>query len=381
MKTVWKIAATLFLLTLTLLSCGFIKKDMSTTINKNGSVDISFTYLVADNLANLSTGENIVMIRVDKNSPYWKTMEKRGYTVEETKKDGYTGFTATCHYDTIKDISKDYEEAQGSSILLGQFFDEDKPYFSKEYPLFLVKKGLFKDTYSTYIGYEFTRDDLKELEVLNDEDNTFLNFSLYEKEMTMTYTVTIPNNSLVQGITAIDDSTATWELPFGHTGAIDYSFTMYNRNFYLAVFGGIGLFVVIAAVVVTILLIKRKHKSLPVENTDLPAPQSPEETAALLAFISGETDTPPENLQGDSQPEPEPQPAPAPQPRPQPAPAPQPRPQSAPAPQPKPQPAPQTSGPTCPHCGGKLTIRVTATGDVAMVCENYPTTCKFTMSI
>ncbi len=424
MKTAWKIAATLFLLILTLTCCGFVRNDMSTTVNKDGSVDVSITYLVDDASANKDDDDKTPLTDVRKDSPRWKALEENGYTLSEVTDNGYTGLKATCHYDSLDAISRDAELGQGTGVVIEQLFEGSNSHFSKDQPMFTVKKGLFKDTYSTHMCYDAD----KEI-----QEAGAITFDYKISVLTKDSEILIPalnNSPIEEEKTSTGKNSAPWSFSFDSNhplASIDYSFSVYNRNFYLAIYGGIGLLVLIGAGVAALLIWKRKKKSRASETNDLPAPQSPEEAAALLAFISGETNVPPPPTETPvtqpkpqapvaqprpqapvAQPKPQapvvqPKPqAPVTQPRPQ-APVAQPKPQApvaqpkpqtpvtqprpqAPVAQPKPQapvtqPRPQAGGPTCPHCGGKLNVRVTGAGDVVMVCENYPTTCKFTMSI
>ena len=102
-----KLCFVAFLLCACLLFSGCIQSNVSVTVNKDRSMDFSATYLVTDSMANMTTSQETTLHDVDKDSPNWKTLEKRGYKVEACKESGFTGFKATRHIHSIDTVSKE----------------------------------------------------------------------------------------------------------------------------------------------------------------------------------------------------------------------------------------------------------------------------------
>ena len=312
-----KISVLALALSFVLLFSGCIKSDMHMTIHKNRSMDFSLTYLVAEQYANVATGEDVTVWSMDKNSEKWKALAGRGYSVASAKEQGYVGMKATRHYESIDDLSSE----SGIGIIVSNFFD---PEFDDS-KLFSVRRHLWTDTYTAHFVY-----DLKDMG--GDEQQMGTALTNPSELPVLTYSVTLPSEPTYQNASSIsgDRLTYTWKVPCGQLTAIDYTFTLPSRNVLYAICGGVGLLLIAAGIVVLILFLKKRKAAKPA-NEDLPAPKTEEEAAALTAAAGGDT--------------------------------------------PK-----QEENPTvCPLCGGKVTVR-TATGAQAgkefAVCEHYPT-CKF----
>ena len=405
MKQNRKLFAAVLALCMAVLCSGCIKSDMSMNIRKDRSMDFSATYLVADTLANTSTGSQTTQNGIDENSQNWKTLESRGYKLEKYAKDGYSGFKATRHFDSIDDLSKE----TGVGVVMNNFLNED----FDDSALFCVRRELLKDTYTAHFVY-----DLKEDAQATGIDSADL--AAFTSSMEITYSVTLPRKANYHNATNVsaDGLTYSWKIPYGTFTAIDYAFTLTSRN---VLYGCIGIAVLLFLIAaVTFLLVRaKKRKTAADDNEDLPAPKTPEEAAALQAMISGQP-IPEQNPTvcplcggkvtvrtaggahaGESfavcehyptckfiKPAVAPQPA-APE---KPVDAPQPVEPEKPAEEPAVEPveAPQPVEPekpanVCPLCGGKLTVRVAQSGPNAgtkyAVCEHYPAACKFAKPI
>ncbi len=346
MKQTRKFCVLALALCAAILFSGCIKSDMHMSVNKNRSMDFSATYLVADYLANMSTGDDTTQNGVDENSENWKNLTERGYTLEKIEEEGYVGFKASRHYDSIDDVSKE----GGVGITISNYLNED----FDDSMLFSVRRELLKDTYTAHFVY-----DLKgELEGSEEPVEEGSDLSAYTSAISVSYSVTLPYKANGHNASSVseDGLTYTWKIPYGSLTAIDYSFSMPSRNVFYGIVGLAALLLLI--IVIVILVVVKKHKKSAVSNEDLPAPKTPEEASASIAAAQ-----PAEPAQ-PAQPAQPTQPAQPAQPT-QPA-------------QPKP-----TN--VCPLCGGKLTIRVAQSGPNIgakyAVCEHYPTTCKFAKPI
>ena len=340
----------LFVLVFVVCLCsGCVKSDTHMTIHKDRSMDFSATYLVEDSFADMTSDEQgAAALQVNPSSDNWKNLTDRGYTVKEVKKDGYTGFQATCHFPSIDTLASD----KGVGVVLNNYLNKD----FDDSKFFTVRRKLFEDTYTAHFVYDFSDNNTTSPGGADDTD-----MSVYTSAIEVTYRVTLPCLATAHNATSVseDGLTYTWKIPYGSLTAIDYSFTMQSRNVLYFIIGGVVLVLLIAAAVVFFLLRKRK-KTAPAENADLPAPKNAEEAAALLATM------------GLPSPEPESEPEAKPEAESTPTAPP------APAPQPAPKPADPT---VCPLCGGKLTVRVAKSGAHIgakyAVCEHYPATCKY----
>ena len=418
MKQHRKLFAVVLLLCMAVLCSGCIKSDMSMNIRKNRSMDFSATYLVADTLANTSTGSQTTQNGIDENSKNWKTLESRGYKLEKYAKDSYSGFKATRHFDSIDDLSKE----TGVGVVMNNFLNED----FDDSALFCVRRELLKDTYTAHFVYDLKGD--TQATGIDSADLT-----AFTSSMEITYSVTLPRKANYHNATNVsaDGLTYSWKIPYGTFTAIDYAFTLPSRN---VLYGAIGIAVLLLLIAAAVFLILRakKRKSAAADNEDLPAPKTPEEAAALQATVA-EQPAPAQNPTvcplcggrvavrtaggahaGESfavcehyptckfikPAEPAPAPAEAPKPvepekpaEPAPAPAEAPKPvepekpaEPALAPVEAPKPVePEKPANVCPLCGGKLTVRVAKSGPNAgakyAVCEQYPATCKFAKPI
>ena len=423
MKQHRKLFAVALLLCVAVLCSGCIKSDMSMNIHKDRSMDFSATYLVANTLANASTGSQTTQNGIDENSQNWKTLESRGYKLEKCAKDGYSGFKATRHVHSIDDLSKE----TGVGVVMNNFLNED----FDDSALFCVRRELLKDTYTVHLVY-----DLKDSAQTADIDPADL--AAFTSSMEITYNVTLPRKANYHNATTVsaDGLTYSWKIPYGTFTAIDYAFTLPSRNVKYGIIGIAVLLLLIAAVVFLIVRAK-KRKAAAGSNEDLPAPKTPEEAAALQAEITGQpipeqnptvcplcggkvavrtaggahagesfavceqyptckfikpavTPQPAAPVEEPAAPEKpvEPTPAPVEEPKPapveEPAPAPVEEPTPAPVEEPKPV-EPEKPANVCPLCGGKLTVRVAQNGPNAgtkyAVCEHYSATCKFAKPI
>ncbi len=335
-----------FLLCVCLLFSGCIQSNITMTVKKDRSMDISATYLVADYLANMTTDKSTTQNGVDKDSANWKSLQDRGYTMESVKKDGYTGFKATRHFHSIDDVSK--ESGVGVTLwknTTGNFLDagfDDTTFFS-------VKREFLKDTYTAHFFYDLSPEATGITKQEASED-----LSAYLSEIEVTYTVTLPYKAIGHNATSVssDGLTYTWKIPYGRPTAIDYTFTMPSRNILYCGIGAGALLLIAAVVVVVLLLIRKKRKNTAVAQPAQPAVPQPTQPAV-------------------------PQPA-------QPA-VPQPAQPAVPQPAQPAQPSAAKPVNVCPLCGGKLSVRIASSGPNVgakyAVCEHYPATCKFARPI
>ena len=310
-----KISVLALVLSFALLFSGCIKSDMHMTIHKNRSMDFSLTYLVAEQYANVATGEEVTVWSMDENSEKWKALAGRGYSVAAAKEAGYVGMKATRHYDSIDDLSSE----GGIGLIVSNFFDpefDDSKFFS-------VRRHLWTDTYTAHFVY-----DLKDMG--DSEQQMDATLTDPSETPTLTYSVTLPCEPTYQNAGSIsgDRLTYTWKIPCGQLTAIDYTFTLPSRNVMYAICGGAGLLLLAVIVVVLIVLLKKRKAAAP-KNEDLPAPKTEEEAASLTAAAEGAEK--------------------------------------------------EENPTVCPLCGGKVSVRKATgaqAGKEFAVCEHYPT-CKF----
>ena len=310
-----KISVLALVLSFALLFSGCIKSDMHMTIHKNRSMDFSLTYLVAEQYANVATGEDVTVWSMDENSEKWKALAGRGYSVAAAKEAGYVGMKATRHYDSIDDLSSE----GGIGLIVSNFFDpefDDSKFFS-------VRRHLWTDTYTAHFVY-----DLKDMG--DSEQQMDATLTDPSETPTLTYSVTLPCEPTYQNAGSIsgDRLTYTWKIPCGQLTAIDYTFTLPSRNVMYAICGGAGLLLLAVIVVVLIVLLKKRKAAAP-KNEDLPAPKTEEEAASLTAAAEGAEK--------------------------------------------------EENPTVCPLCGGKVSVRKATgaqAGKEFAVCEHYPT-CKF----
>ena len=157
---------------LMLASCVRSQTEMS--VDFTGNVSLKATYMYEDS-----------MIEMMQENPFQEVSErlrKSGFTVEELKEDGFTGFRAALEKVHIDQLSGFEEEREPLDLF--QFLtqeDQIEPVF------FTVKKGFFKNTYTGFMCYDLSGD-------VTDEDIEEM-MPYVDDSFEITFQVTAKNNT------------------------------------------------------------------------------------------------------------------------------------------------------------------------------------------
>lgn len=216
-------------------------------------------------------------------------LEKNGYTIEEYKQDGYTGYKITKRLGSLDELSgasKD-DTVDITNVFSGEVFNE-KNLFANEngtyYAHFSIDTdSLTNDTttedssddYSMDTEDEYTYDTEKDTDTITDED-TSLNddgtgtaddslgdFSDADMNQLMNmfdlkFSVTLPSEAISNNATEVseDKKILTWDLT--KTADIEFSFKATNSIMnYILIGGGVALAIVI---IVIIIAVSKKNK-------------------------------------------------------------------------------------------------------------------------
>lgn len=270
----------IILLTAFLLS-GCVKSHMVTTIKNDKSMTFSVDYLMSDKLIKMGVDIN--------DSVNKEEVEKMGFKYEEITDNNYSGVKITKDYKNIDDVSNE----NGKKVNLGDIFsgkDEDG-----DKVLFKVEKSFFKNKYTATFTYDSKTDNvstgdnesdendesiLEKNDTLTEDDNKtdentttigdlsdMSTIMALATEMELSYELNLPCKSLSNDATnkSEDGKKLTWKLATDSVGEINYSFELLNVTNVIIVCG-VGLLIIIVAVIIILKKIKSKKAFLPAEG-------------------------------------------------------------------------------------------------------------------
>ena len=208
-----KIVAVLLIM---LLLTGCMKSKTEVTVNSNGSVDVAYTTAVSkkvmEDLESMGDSGNSSSNTQTLSDEDKKTLEDKGYKIEEYDDGTYSGFKVSKHYNSIDDISS-ADEVEISTNLVD---DDDSK-------LFTVKKGFFASTYKAKITSNKEKESYDEIKSYQTEE-----YAKYFEGLDLSYNVTLPSKAKSNNATEVNGNTYTWNLATFDQDAIEYEFTLLN---------------------------------------------------------------------------------------------------------------------------------------------------------
>ncbi len=235
----------LFIMLLTvLLVTGCVKESISMNIKSNGNVELSIIMAFAESMS-----EDMTITDEDK-----KEFADKGFKVEEYVEDDMKGIKATKTF-KLADISTDKEVV----VSLDEYLNDPKSDIK-----FFQKVG--KNKYKA----NFTID-------TRSEDFDSETASLYDSNIDISYSVTLPSKAISHNATKVEGNTLTWKVKFNTLTNINYEFSMGRNNTLLIIAGIIGVAIVAIVIVVVVKTRKNKNNSNGIPMTDMPTgmPQQP----------------------------------------------------------------------------------------------------------
>ncbi len=235
----------LFIMLLTvLLVTGCVKESISMNIKSNGNVELSIIMAFAESMS-----EDMTITDEDK-----KEFADKGFKVEEYVEDDMKGIKATKTF-KLADISTDKEVV----VSLDEYLNDPKSDIK-----FFQKVG--KNKYKA----NFTID-------TRSEDYDSETASLYDSNIDISYSVTLPSKAISHNATKVEGNTLTWKVKFNTLTNINYEFSMGRNNTLLIIAGIIGVAIVAIVIVVVVMTRKNKNNSNGIPMTDMPTgmPQQP----------------------------------------------------------------------------------------------------------
>lgn len=234
------------------ISTGCVKMDMSMSINKDKSMELSITEAV---LSSLVTSDSSFISDDDLDR-----IKKEGFAAEEYSDGNMTGYTFKKSIKNIDDVSTTESITGNIGVGLGDDKAEDDN-------LFTVKKGLFKNKYTAKLKSSDT--DYANNEVNSNESDSYdesdssislgdLNYSSLMNP-DMKFRVSLPYKALSSNATAVSDDgkSLTWDFLKLNGDNISFEFELYNMtNIYIA--GAVLLFLIV--LIILIFINKNKGK-------------------------------------------------------------------------------------------------------------------------
>lgn len=259
-----KIMCLLCLVFLGLALTGCVKINVDMDIKKNKSMDFSMIYAINTVYFEEATNEeNDIFNKGD-----MQKFEEHGFTLELYDDGSMKGYKLFKHIKNIDAVSSKED-------VIYNFEDED----SIDGPMFKVKKGLFKNTYTAhfsgadindlqdsfnnrddnYVHPDKAEDNNNDMAMLlrnsNDDYSDFEN--MFMANMDLRFSVRLPHKALSHNATTVkeDDKLLVWNMANQNLPSIDFEFELYNMsNIYLL----IGIVFMVGAIFVKVFLDKNR---------------------------------------------------------------------------------------------------------------------------
>ena len=255
-----------------LLLNGCVNSDITMTVNKDKSMDFEVKFLINDMFSSDYSANMISNATL---------LEKKGYTVTQTRETGFSGYKISKKYTNIDELSKNNGEVINIANITDDNFDLTK--------LFKMDKGLLKNTYTANIKFEYngslnTNTD-NELNLNNEEvvttnafEENYLTTATEEdlnqefdfadnvqptslaSDMSLKYIVKVPFGVKNNNATNVseDGKTLTWDLKSEGSTEIKYTFDVYNMKLIYIIGGSL---ILILFILISALIKGRKKKS------------------------------------------------------------------------------------------------------------------------
>ncbi len=243
---------------------GCVKINVDMDIKKNKSMDFSMIYAINTVYFEEATNEeNDIFNKGD-----MQKFEEHGFSLELYDDGSMKGYKLFKHIKNIDAVSSKED-------VIYNFEDED----SIDGPMFKVKKGLFKNTYTAHFSgadindlqdsfnnrddnyvhpdkaEDYNNDMAMLLRNSNDDYSDFEN--MFMANMDLRFSVRLPHKALSHNATTVneDDKLLVWNLANQNLPSIDFEFELYNMsNIYLL----IGIVFMIGAIFVKVFLDKNR---------------------------------------------------------------------------------------------------------------------------
>jgi len=187
---------------------GCVKFEENISISKDKSVEMEIIYALADEYVT----EDSILDEDD-----IKEYEENGYTIEDYKQDGMTGYVMTLKVDNIDDISSpDFEVYNVSS-------ESD----NEDFIMFKVVKGTSKNTYSAKFVFDSSDEEDSEED---GEYDTAQMMEYFGSSMDLSFNVTLPDKSLSNNATTVseDGKELSWDIALDGTQSFEFEFELSN---------------------------------------------------------------------------------------------------------------------------------------------------------
>lgn len=253
------------IISIILMTTGCAKIEMDININKDKSMNLSIIEAFDKTLIEQPSGKDVYKTQIEE-------IKQDGFEVKEYNKDGMTGYQFTKLINNIDKVSTKDKTIGDLSVI----FNDDTKNNEK---LFTIKKGLFKNKYTTKLKSSDINSISEQAEILNstteseteyndesqsttidpslqiadDENNIDAEFSQEPALPTLTslgiktnITVNLPYKALSNNATAVENGgkKLTWELNSANE-YIEFEFELYNMTI-IYILIGFGILLLIA---------------------------------------------------------------------------------------------------------------------------------------
>ena len=226
----------LVLVTICLLS-GCVKNNITTTINKDKSMNLEVEVFVRDE------SKELLDSKIDITD-----LESRGFKIASISQgdSGYIGYRISKKFDSIDKLSNGNKNTVDITDILEKNFEFEK--------LFVKQSTFFKDTYTANLVY--SADKLKN------------RYSLYgysgeeiPEEVELKYTLVIPNKVIQNDADdiSVDKKYLTWNLSTTEDSKINYTFEIINTTHIILL--GAGAVILVILIIVLLIVLKKKKAS------------------------------------------------------------------------------------------------------------------------
>lgn len=221
---------------------GCVRNTTTMKINKDKSMDLEVSILTNN-------------VYKEELSNYFDSddLEKRGFKINTTTENNYSGYEVTKSFSNIDELSSDILYTVNINELLDSKFDYSK--------LFKKEHGFLRDTYTA--KYKFSISDYKNL-IKSDnssEDTTNKNTNNTNEEvnevMEFKYTLVLPNKPISNDASSVNGNEFTWNLSSYSDSEINYSFAIYNY-FHLIIVGLLIIMLVVGLIILIVYLVRKK---------------------------------------------------------------------------------------------------------------------------
>lgn len=219
-----KFSYIVMLFLVTFLMTGCVKFDATMDINRDKSMNLSVIYGI--DVSNNSDGsyQNVFS---DTDREMFKSF---GFTFDEYKEEGIRGVRLTKKINNIDDISSENVKQYEISSLLT---NEEKNKY-----LFKVKRGLFRDVYTTNftlynasttseVGQQENVQNIEESSIFDEKDGDAL-----QNRMKLFFRLHLPTSAIESNATSVENhhKTLIWKLDPKVQGDIQFTFAMYHKG-------------------------------------------------------------------------------------------------------------------------------------------------------